>query len=208
MNSHHTVEPLAKVNITLHQWISYWRLAWRHRPPSQLYAPYRAIPSIAIATVAFFIRRFKDHRTSPNEMLAAVYIAIAVFLSLYLMHALFNFLSLAPVLMDAKGIGILDRQQERRLESVRELLTNFTLEEQAVLKFVLDFGVVGHANILAAGFKSPAMSDALRKGKGLALITETHEPAHGRLEEMIVPRGMPMFRLNPVLELALSKLLE
>ncbi len=104
--------------------------------------------------------------------------------------------------------GVLTRQQERQIDSVRERLTNFSDEEKAVLRFILDNGAVDYAQIMAAGFQSALVFEARKKGKAYALITETHTQIHGPMERYFGPRSLSAYQINPAIESPLRKILD
>jgi hypothetical protein len=128
---------------------------------------------------------------------------VVVYFFFYLLEVFFNLFSLSPVMMDAMGIGVLTRQQERQFASVRDRLSNFSEDERIVLKFILDNGRVRHSNLTDAGISSTVAFEAIRKARSRALIIEIRIPSVG-LEELIAP-AVSVFQINPTLESALTR---
>jgi hypothetical protein len=77
------------------QWASYWRMAWRERPPAKVFSIYRAIPAV-LTSAAQFIWKHKTH--SPfTDMWIAIAIIIAVYLALSTLEAIRNLVVISPV---------------------------------------------------------------------------------------------------------------
>jgi len=80
-------------------WSSYWRLAWRQRPPTKFFSLYRAIPPLITGAIQF--RLLRDHRPL-NDMWKTALIVLVVYMSLYVLETAWNLVSLSPPILYEK----------------------------------------------------------------------------------------------------------
>jgi hypothetical protein len=185
--------------IHFRQWASYWRLAWKFRPPSKLFTPYRVIPTVVSAALLFMLKRSRGGQTPITEIWVGASVTVGVYIALYVLEVLFRFLSISPVLMDISGIGILTRQDERKRVWVQESLKVFSASEQTILKIILDLGMVTHESLFATDSRDSVFG-ALEKGRIHLLVMDNEKMIPGPVGELLAPRGVQTFYINPSIE--------
>jgi hypothetical protein len=92
--------------------------------------------------------------------------------------------------------GALNLRNTRKRISVLESLKEFSPSEQAVLKYISDYEVVTYENMFALWFRDSVFT-ALERGKRHGLVIVTNQPLPGHLGQLLVPRGIDSFQINP-----------
>jgi hypothetical protein len=96
------------------QWASYWRKAWRERPPAKFFSIYRAIPAVLASAVQFIWKH--QTQSSFTDMWIAIAIIVAVYLVLSTLEAIRNFVVISPVNIyyrQSESIAELNQEHER-----------------------------------------------------------------------------------------------
>jgi hypothetical protein len=129
-------------------WWAYWRRAWKAKPPTSKFSLYRAIPSVLIVIIQIVFRA----QRSIKEMFATTLIIVAVYIVLYALETVWNFVSLAPVRLDQLAQQSVDKQNVGPLEQQRQYLVaqrmeELTIPQQDAVHYILLHGETSVQNL-------------------------------------------------------------
>lgn len=137
----------------------YWQAVWKQRSATRFFSGIRAIPSIGIAVIQFFVLQ----RTSLIQMWITITIIIGVYLILYAGETLWNFAALSPPLLDqtrTDRIALLDREiaslklnpvEQQRYDLVGGKIAELSADGQNALKTILLHGTVTIFDVTKVG---------------------------------------------------------
>jgi hypothetical protein len=136
----------------------YWHYVRRHRVKAKLFALYRAIPSLVIATVQFIWSR-RGH--SIRELSVSVGIICGVYLGIFIVETVWNLIVLTPPIIYAEQIEVISEllaknsflererktpaispQEQRRRELVSKEVKKLDPIGRAILRYIHDQGQV------------------------------------------------------------------
>jgi hypothetical protein len=110
-------------------WWLYWRRAWKAKPPARYFSLVRAIPSILIAAIQFYI--FKAQRPF-TQMWIIILTILAVYFILYASETVWNFAALAPVILDQLAQQSVNKQNVVPIEQQRQYLVTQRMDELTI----------------------------------------------------------------------------
>lgn len=195
--------------------VDYWRMAWKKKPPSRFFTPYRAIPSLLAAAGAFLVKYLKNRSASPMDTWIAIGTIFGVYLVLYAIESLWIFAVVSPVNLhneQTKTISDLTQQNSKLYEAAypkispeeesrRELVSKilkacgFSEETKSALRSALNFeGEIRPSTTGMSPLGSRALAEIMGKGVGSGLITREGRDA--------------VFKIRPNLQAALRFVLK
>jgi hypothetical protein len=166
----------------------YWQHVWHGRPPVKLFSIYRAIPSVFVSA-GQLLWKHKAH--SPfTDLWVATAIILAVYLGLYALETIRNFVVVSPVVIHSRQcetITLLTRENEnlrqrlavpevpsqerRRRELVSKEVGALGKTGREILRYIHDQGQVNALALrMESQFDDKAVGDFTAKAMRAGLI--------------------------------------